>query len=165
MAAEPRYAIKDLEPNEHELVSKVVAGLPFDLGSGAGEVTRLFTADPVLLKETYRPPWWEGKNAETQGGRRAVRAEVIEDLLRARYAELLGPRVDIKGALIVGDLNIAEAEIPTRVEFSDCVFADINLSRASFPILGMFACRLAHLEAVGLTIKHSLWMTYNRFTG
>lgn len=148
--------LETLEPVERALVNAALRGERFDLGHGEGKVVQV---DGHL---GYSGAWWESADDQQQADRR-VRADVLAGLLAGGYGELPGPRVDIMGVNVLGDLQLADVTVARTVHFEECRFGGVDLSRTAVPGLGMFVCSVGHLEAVGLSVRHSLWLTYNLF--
>jgi len=125
----------DLSSRERELVEVAARGHPLDCGP----------LPPALLAST-------GNSAHL------VRAEVIRDLLTTqRYAPPDPRGICLRGARIIGPLELTSVQAPVGLELYGCwVDEAMSLRDAGLPWLSLSASRVPALLCDGLRVEGSL---------
>jgi uncharacterized protein YjbI with pentapeptide repeats len=120
----------DLSESERHLVTSARRGLAVDLRTSADDGPH----------EAERGP--------------AVRAEVITALVSD--ADSL-TRFTLYGARISGDLDLANARLPTSLLFEHCVFdGELLLTEATTRSIRLRGCHLSHINAARITLDGEL---------
>jgi hypothetical protein len=130
----------DLSPLERRLVAAVEAGEVVDV---AGEAT----VDPAEMDE------WPAE--------REIRAEVIRDVLLGRLGDTADPRgLRVRGARIVGTLDLEAVRIEMLLRLFSCDFTDVIWVRGTqVPLLDLRDSRLRGLNGRELTVERALLLS------
>ncbi|GAA2210839.1 oxidoreductase [Nonomuraea monospora] len=106
-------------------------------------------------------------NAAAWGAGRAVRAEVLAELLLGEYTGPADkPALRLSGARVTGLLHLAFSEVDLPVTFRDCVFDETpDLYQARTRFLSFAGCALPGLIASNLQVEGDLRLTGCHVTG
>lgn len=131
---------EDLSPLERRLVTAVEVGEVVDL---AGEAR----VDPAEMDGW--PP------------EREIRAEVIRDVLLGRLGDTADPRgLRVRGARIVGTLDLEAVRIEMLLRLSSCDFTDVIWVRGTqVPLLDLRDSRLRGLNGRELTVERAVLLS------
>ena len=92
------------------------------------------------------------------GASQSIRAEIIRTLCLGLRSDWPAPRgVTIKNAIIVGQLDLEDADISNRLILEQCVLdGGINLQFASALLISLEGCKLGPVLATRVFVKHNL---------
>jgi hypothetical protein len=94
-----------------------------------------------------------------------VRAAVVRELLLGRCGEVDPRGVQIRGARIVGDLDLAHVTAVARLVLIECVLDRVNLSRTVLPQLVLTGSRAAAINGDGVRVDGDLLLSQTRISG
>ena len=92
------------------------------------------------------------------GTQQAIRAEVIRGLCLGLRSDWRAPRgVRVKGARILGQLDLDGGEVPEQLILDECVAdAGINLCFSRVFLIDLTRCRLGPVVAARMFVRHNL---------
>ncbi|MFD0687444.1 hypothetical protein [Actinomadura fibrosa] len=127
----PQFAEEELGTAERQLLHAAATGTPVDLRIG----------DAQHDAPAHATAW---------GAERTVRAGVLIDLLTGQHTPEGGRlrAVKLRGARIVGELDLEEAELACPLVLADChIEQPVNLRGATSPAIRLPGCHLPRLAA------------------
>jgi hypothetical protein len=118
--------------------------------NGLGEEVDLTTGTPSIDNPARAAKWDSG---------RTVRAGLLTELLTGARNPPEGPvrPLKLRGARILGQVNLESAVLGNRLIFEHCFFDQpINLKDADIPMVRLYGCHIPGLEATQLRTRGNL---------